>query len=178
MAARLGGGESAAFIRIEMILLLMGVAGAGKTSVGRVLADRLGYEFLDADYLHSANNVEKMRTGVPLTDADREPWLAAVASALDAFAAAGISAVVACSALKQKYREQLMKRGVILVYLKITPGLAAVRAIERHHDFMPATLVASQFEDLEEPEGVLTLDASLPVERVVDEIAGRIAGTE
>ena len=128
-----------------MIILVMGVAGAGKTTVGRALAEKLGCEFLDADSLHTSANVAKMRAGIPLTDEDRWPWLNAVARAIDEYILSGRSAVVACSALKQKYRNVLMRPEVKLVYLKIDPELAHERARVRHHEFMPAALVGSQF---------------------------------
>jgi gluconokinase len=153
-----------------MIVLVMGVAGAGKTTVGRALAGKLGCEFLDADSLHPAANVAKMRAGKPLTDEDRWPWLNAVARAMDAFILSERSAVVACSALKQKYRNVLARPEVKLVYLKIELELAHERARARHHEFMPATLVGSQFAELEEPRDALVVSAAVPVEQAVAEI--------
>jgi gluconokinase len=153
-----------------MIVLVMGVAGAGKTTVGRALAEKLGCDFLDADSLHPATNVAKMRAGIPLTDDDRWPWLNAVAKAIDEFILSRRCAVVACSALKQKYRNVLSRPEVKLVYLKIDPGLAHERARVRHHEFMPAALVGSQFAELEEPTDALVVSADLPVEQAVGQI--------
>jgi gluconokinase len=153
-----------------MIIVVMGVAGAGKTTVGRALAEKLGCEFLDADSLHSAANIAKMRSGIPLTDVDRWPWLNAVARAIDEFILSGRSAVVACSALKQKYRNVLARPEVKLVYLKIDSALAQERARVRHHEFMPATLVESQFAELEEPKAALVVSAALPLEQAVEQI--------
>src|SRR4051794_10842427 len=153
-----------------MIVLLMGVAGAGKTTVGRALAEKLGSEFLDADLLHPAANISKMSSGIPLTDEDRWPWLNAVARAIDAFILSERCAVVACSALKQKYRNVLARPEVKLVYLKIELELAHECARARHHEFMPATLVGSQFAELEEPRDALVVCAAVPVEQAVAEI--------
>jgi gluconokinase len=160
-----------------MIVLITGVAGAGKTTVGSALAERLGCEFLDADSLHPAANVAKMHAGIPLTDEDRWPWLHAVAGAIERFIRSGQCAVVACSALKHSYRELLLQPGVKMVYLKIDPVLAQWRAKERHHAFMPATLVASQFADLEEPADAFVVPAALPVEESVKRIASWLRDT-
>ena len=153
-----------------MIILLMGVAGAGKTTVGRALAEELGCEFLDADSLHPATNIEKMRAGVALSDSDRWPWLAAVARVMDEFIRTEKCAVLACSALKQKYRDVLLRPELKLVYLKIDREVARSRAARRHHEYMPAALVESQFEDLEEPSDAFVVNASLSVDDVVERI--------
>jgi gluconokinase len=157
-----------------MIVLVMGVAGAGKTTVGRALAEELGCKFLDADSLHPPANIAKMRAGVPLADEDRWPWLEAVARAIDEFVKSGVCAVVACSALKQRYREKLLRPEVTLIYLRIESELAHSRAAARHHEYMPATLVASQFAELEEPTDALTVDASGTMEQVVAEALRRL----
>jgi gluconokinase len=154
-----------------MIILVMGVAGAGKTTFGRALAERTGCDFLDADLLHPAANVAKMRAGTPLTDSDRWPWLNAVGKAIDEFIKSGRCAVVACSALKQKYRNVLMRDEVRVVSLKIDLQIATERAKVRHHEFLPAALVESQFEDLEEPVDAFVVDATLPVGDAVERIA-------
>ena len=132
-------------------LIVMGVAGAGKTTLARALAERLGWAFLDADTLHPPANVEKMRSGVPLDDADRAPWLAAVGAWMDAQAGAS---VVACSALKRAYRAALMtgRPEARLVYLDASPELVAARVAERADHYFPASLIASQFHALEAPE--------------------------
>ena len=132
-------------------LIVMGVAGAGKTTLARALAERLGWAFLDADALHPAANVAKMRAGVPLDDADRAPWFTAVAAWMDAEAG---PSVVACSALKRAYRATLMngRPGARLVYLDASPELVAARMADRADHYFPTTLIASQFLSLEPPE--------------------------
>ena len=154
----------------------MGAAGAGKTTVGRLLADRLGCAFADADDFHSASNVAKMRDGVALTDADREPWLDRMHEVLRASALRGQSLVLACSALKQAYRDLLTAdvSDVRLVYLKADPALLRARVTQRRDHYMPATLVDSQIATLEEPSGAVVVDASQPPEGIVDELAARI----
>jgi gluconokinase len=135
------------------ILVVMGVSGSGKTTVAALLAGRLRWDFEDADDLHPAANVAKMRAGIPLTDADRWPWLHAVASWIDASRAAGRHGVVACSALKRVYRDIIIggRPDVQLVYLKGDQQLITARLACRHGHFMPAGLLESQFEALEEP---------------------------
>jgi len=131
----------------------MGVSGSGKTTIAARLAERLGWTFAEADRFHSPANVGKMRSGTPLTDEDRAPWLAALAAWIDQARAAGENAVVACSALKRRYRDVLIgaRRDVQLVYLKGNHGLIAQRMAARPHHYMPVSLLASQFEALEEP---------------------------
>ena len=135
------------------VLVLMGVAGSGKTTTGLLLAERLGWPFRDADSFHPPENVEKMSQGVPLTDEDRRPWLAAVASWIDDRLAAGERGVVTCSALKRAYRDVLIgpRRGVGLVYLKGDRHLIGERLRRRQGHFMPPELLDSQFAALEEP---------------------------
>jgi gluconokinase len=134
-------------------VIVMGVSGCGKSTIGALLASHLRWEFEDADWLHPAANVDKMRSGVPLTDEDRRPWLTAVAVWIDHSRHSGGHAVVACSALKRRYREVLIgDRGdVRLVYLKGNEELVARRIATRHEHFMPRSLLHSQFEALEEP---------------------------
>ena len=141
-----------------MIILVMGVTGSGKTTVGKMLASRLGWVYLDADNFHSAENVEKMRRGVPLSDADREPWLGAIHAALLKCAEENRDAVLACSALKQSYRERL-GAGVELrvVYLKGTYEEIAARLQRRTGHFAGEGILAGQFADLEEPRGALVV---------------------
>jgi gluconokinase len=150
----------------------MGVAGAGKTTVGQALAKSLGWAFHDADDFHPAANVEKMRQAVPLSDADRTPWLRALHDLIERLIASGTPAVLACSALRQTYRDSLVPSGpsrsaVQLVQLDVSPSLAEQRLSARRGHYMPATLVTSQFATLEEPLGVLRVDASLPVNEIV-----------
>ena len=158
-----------------MIVLLMGVSGAGKTTVGTMLASQLGWEFADADDYHPAANVEKMRNGIPLTDADREPWLESLRSLIAAWMAAGKSAVLACSALKQEYRDRLMVgESVRVVYLKADRELLRERLLLRRGHYMKEGMLESQIETLEEPEDALVLDARLSVEDIVREIRVRV----
>lgn len=144
-----------------MIIILMGVAGAGKTTIGRLLADTLGWPFLDGDDFHSAARVEKMTRGVPLTDADREEWLRTIRERIAGLLREGRSGTVACSALKQAYRDRLAAPGepVRFVYLKTGLDLAAERLRTRAGHFMKAELLPSQLATLEEPSGALTIDA-------------------
>ncbi|HEU5159108.1 MAG TPA: gluconokinase [Streptosporangiaceae bacterium] len=129
----------------------MGVSGSGKTTVGRLLADRLGWEFADADDFHSAANVAKMRAGTPLSDADRAAWLRRIAAWIDDRVAAGKDGVVTCSALKRAYRDTLRRPEVAFVYLDGDRDLIARRMAERRGHFFPAALLDSQFRDLEPP---------------------------
>jgi|HubBroStandDraft_6_1064221.scaffolds.fasta_scaffold01250_3 gluconokinase len=135
------------------VVIVMGVSGCGKSTVGALLASRLRWEFEDADWFHPAANVEKMHKGIPLTDDDRWPWLAAVAAWIDKTRCSGAHDVVACSALKRRYRNVLIgdRPDVRLVYLKGDEELIARRIATRHEHFMPPTLLHSQFEALEEP---------------------------
>jgi gluconokinase len=135
------------------VLIVMGVSGSGKSTVGGLLASRLHWEFEDADWFHPASNVEKMHKGVPLTDDDRLPWLNAVAAWIDATRQSGGHGDIACSALKRRYRDILIgdRSDVRLVYLQGDEGLIARRIATRHEHFMPSSLLHSQFEALEEP---------------------------
>jgi gluconokinase len=135
------------------VMVVMGVSGSGKSTIGALLARRLHWEFEDADWLHPAANVDKMHSGIPLTDEDRWPWLEAVAAWIDKMRSAGGRAVVACSALKRRYRDVLVgdRADVRLVYLKGDETLIARRIATRHEHFMPRSLLHSQFEALEEP---------------------------
>jgi gluconokinase len=135
------------------VLLVMGVSGSGKTTVAALVAERLRWAFEDGDDFHPPANVEKMRSGVALTDEDRGPWLDAIAAWIDATRNAGGHGVVACSALKRRYRSVLMggRPDVRLIYLQGDRDLIARRLAPRHGHFMPASLLQSQFEALEEP---------------------------
>ncbi len=158
-----------------MIVLLMGVSGAGKTTVGTMLASQLGWEFADADDYHPAANVEKMRNGVPLTDADREPWLERLRALIVAWIASGKSAVLACSALKEAYRDRLMVGAEVrVVYLKADRELLRERLLLRRGHYMKEGMLESQIETLEEPADAIVLDARSSVEDVVREIRVRV----
>lgn len=162
-----------------MIVVVAGVSGSGKSTVGALLAGRMHGQFIDGDELHPAVNVAKMRAGVPLTDADRAPWLAAIGAWMDQRTAAGTSGVVTCSALRRAYRATLLngRPDARLVFLRIDPGAAAARLAARHGHFFPAALLGSQFRDLEPPgdgEDVLVVEASRPAGELVADIAARL----
>ncbi|HEY3565070.1 MAG TPA: gluconokinase [Casimicrobiaceae bacterium] len=135
------------------VLVVMGVSSSGKTTVATELSRRLHWELADADTFHSAANVHKMASGIPLTDEDRWPWLAAIAAWIDGVRAAGRHGIIACSALKRSYRDLLIgdRSDVRLVYLKGDFDLVARRMKQRHGHYMPAELLQSQFDTLEEP---------------------------
>jgi gluconokinase len=158
-------------------LVIMGVSGSGKSTVGALLAKRLGWEMTEGDSLHPPANVEKMRKGIPLDDADRAPWLERIGEQLKAWAAAGRSGVVTCSALKRAYRERILaaRPDACFVFLKASEALIAKRVSARHHEYMPASLLHSQFATLEEPlpgEPVITIDADdqpeLETQKIID----------
>jgi gluconokinase len=147
-----------------MIVLLMGVSGSGKSTVGRALAAELNWPFLDADTLHPQANVAKMASGIPLTDADRWPWFDRIVAEMRRYAAAGKNVVIACSALKQAYRDRLGSGGSLrVVYLKGDAETIAPRIAERRGHFMPPSLLASQFATLEEPDNAIVVDIKQPV---------------
>jgi carbohydrate kinase (thermoresistant glucokinase family) len=156
-------------------LVVMGVSGSGKSTVGELLARRLGWEMAEGDHLHPPENVGKMRRGVPLTDADRGPWLDAIAALLARWGADGRSGLVTCSALKRVYRDRLVaaRPDLRFVYLKGSEALIAERIGARRHEYMPASLLKSQFDTLEEPgpgEPVITVDAGAAPEAEVEAI--------
>jgi gluconokinase len=155
-----------------MVILLMGVAGSGKTTVGRALAAALGWSFRDADEFHPPANVAKMAAGQPLTDADRAPWLAAIRGHVDACLARSENAVVTCSALKAAYRTVLVADPVRvkLVHLTGDPGLIAERMAARRDHFMPSAMLASQLAALEPPRDALTVDIAGSPDQIVAQI--------
>ncbi|MFH1569057.1 MAG: gluconokinase [Gemmatimonadota bacterium] len=152
-----GGGRRGA-----LAVVLMGVTGSGKTTVGQLLASDLGWPFHDADDFHPQANVRKMARGVPLDDGDRAPWLARLSEHLDDLLASGSSSVLACSALKQRYRDALGngRPTVRFVYLKGSEALIGSRLAGRQHRYMPASLLRSQFDALEEPVEALVVDTA------------------
>ena len=153
-------------------VIVMGVAGCGKTTVGESLAKHLGWDFYDADDFHLPENVAKMRSGIPLNDSDRAPWLASLHDLISSSLKAGRSGVLACSALKERYRRQLLEgdNGVQIVYLKSNYDLIWSRISERKEHYMKPHMLQSQFEALEEPTNALTVDISMPVDDIVQEI--------
>lgn len=159
----------------DVIILIMGVVGAGKTTVGGLLAGQLGWEFVDADSFHSPANVEKIRLGIPLDDADRAPWLQAIRQAINLWITKKQNVVLACSALKKVYREEL-DGGVDmrLVYLKGTYEIINQRLGLRQGHFATEKLLASQFAILEEPEDGLVVDVEQNPEDIVEEIRRRL----
>ena len=158
-----------------MVVLLMGVAGSGKTLIGGMLARALNCGFADADEFHPAKNIQKMSQGIPLTDADREPWLQAMRAAIDNWIKSGQSAILGCSALKQRYRDRLVASPEVkVVYLKGDPDLIHRRLLERQGHYMKAEMLASQFTDLEEPSEAMIIDISRTPDQIVSEILERL----
>ena len=154
-----------------MIILLMGVSGVGKTTVGQALAKDLGCRFADADDYHPAANIAKMHAGIALTDEDRAPWLEALHQAIVAWLAAGENVVLACSALKAAYRQQLLvSPEVKLVYLRGSMELITARLASRSGHYMNPHLLRSQFDTLEEPANALIIPADLTPAQIVDKI--------
>jgi gluconokinase len=160
-----------------MVIIVMGVSGSGKTTIGRLLAQRLGWSFIDGDEHHPAENTEKMSRGEPLTDADRQSWLASLRCLIDEHLQRGESAVLACSALKDAYRIELGQGdpSIAFVYLRGEYPAILERLVRRKRHFMKANLLASQFRDLEEPSRAVVVDVDKPPERLVDDIIASLA---
>jgi gluconokinase len=152
-----------------VVIVIMGPAGAGKTTIGHALAGALGWRFVDADDLHKPAAVAKMRAGIPLTDTERAPWLAALHELVSATLGRRDHLVLACSALKDRYRAVLRGdlRSVRFVYLKADEQTLRHRLADRSGHFAGPGLLASQLADLEEPADALTVDATAPPERIV-----------
>jgi gluconokinase len=157
-----------------VILIVFGVSGAGKTTLGKLLAEELGWRFHEADDFHSDANIEKMRRGVPLTDEDRWPWLEKLRELIKRCVESGENAVLASSALKRAYRERLsVSAEVKFVFLRGNYALIAKQLGRRHGHFMNPTLLRSQFADLEEPEsdeGVVTIELGRTPHELVEKI--------
>lgn len=154
-----------------MNIVIMGVTGCGKTTVGKLLADRIGCQFIDADDHHPAANIEKMRSGTPLDDDDRQPWL----ETLSVILSGSENIVLACSALKKDFRRRLRGSGEVrFVYLQADPSLIKERMSARQGHYMPISLIESQFRDLEEPENAITADAKFTPDQIVGKIMVRL----
>ena len=160
---------------MDMILVVMGPTGSGKTTIGELLAQRLGWKFADADAYHSPENKEKIHHGIALTDADRAPWLAALHDQIARWIADKKNAILACSALKQSYRDQLGKApDVRFIYLKGSYDLIYERLLARKGHFADEHILASQFATLEEPADATTVDISGTPEEIVAGICARL----
>jgi gluconokinase len=162
------------------VLVVMGVSGSGKTTVATLLAERLGWPFAEGDDFHPPANVAKMHGGTPLTDADRLPWLQAIAGWIDARRAAGSGGIVSCSALKRAYRDILIgdRPDVRLIYVRGSHALIGARIAARHDHFMPPSLLQSQFDTLEEPgadERPIVAEAALTPPAMVDGVLAALA---
>jgi carbohydrate kinase (thermoresistant glucokinase family) len=154
-----------------MIVIVMGVVGAGKTTIGRLLAQECSWKFVDADDFHPASNVEKIRQGIALTDQDRNPWLERLRAAISRWTAGKTDVVLACSALKRSYRQELqIAPEVRFVYLKGSAHLIAERLQSRHGHFAGEQILASQFADLQEPAQAVTVSIDSTPQEIVAEI--------
>lgn len=154
-----------------MIVIVMGVVGSGKTTIGRLLAEQLGWEFADADDFHPASNIEKIRRGIALTDDDRKPWLERLRAEITEWIGQRRNAVLACSALKRSYRQELQAGPEVrFVYLKGSPELIAGRLRSRYGHFANEQILGSQFADLEEPEDAVAVDISATPAQIVARI--------
>ena len=160
----------------NIFYIVMGVSGSGKSTVGRLLSDRLNCHFYDADDFHPADNIAKMDRGIPLSDRDRLPWLQKLQQLINNSLEAQKSGVFACSALKEKYRS-ILKNGdprVIFVYLQGDYDCIRSRIEQRQGHFMSADLLTSQFEDLEEPTNALIFDIAMSPETIAEKISTKI----
>lgn len=154
----------------------MGVTGSGKTTIGMLLASHLGWEFVDGDDFHPQSNIEKIHRGIALTDDDRRPWLARLRTQIEAWIAQSQNAILACSALKQSYRQELKVDAEIkFVYLKGSFDLIHERLLPRHGHFASAEILASQFADLQEPSDAVTVEISKSPSEIVSEIRKKLS---
>ena len=163
-----------------MIVIVMGVSGSGKSTIGKMLASELNWEFFDADDFHPSANIEKMRQGIPLTDADRMPWLLTLQDAIASILQQDRNAVLACSALKSSYREIMLhncdRSQIRLVYLKGSFQLIQERLKQRQNHYMSPDLLQSQFDILEEPEDAICVDISQPMDAIAQQISEMVIG--
>ncbi len=158
-------------------LIVMGVSGSGKTTVGKALAEELDWFFIEGDQFHSKANVDKMAKGIPLTDEDRAAWLDSLRTEIENYLSKGKAAVLACSALKHSYREKLrVDKQVQFVFLNIPFDVAKERLAKRKGHFMPASLLESQFETLQQPEGddSINVDAQKTPDQIVKEVVAQL----
>ncbi|QOV22477.1 gluconokinase [Anabaenopsis elenkinii] len=155
-----------------MIIIIMGVSGSGKSTIGKLLADALNWEFQDADNFHSTANIEKMRLGIPLNDTDRKPWLKDLQTAIAVWLEQNTNVVLACSALKADYRQYLVLDSdrIQLVYLQGSLNLLQQRLLGRQNHFMSEKLLNSQLETLEEPDDAICVDISEPPQLIVENL--------
>jgi len=155
----------------------MGVSGCGKSTIGKGLARQLGWNFFDADDYHQPESIAKMADGIPLIDEDRAPWLASLHELITGCLKAGHPGVLACSALKERYRQQLLGNmdGVQIVYLKGSYELIKARMASRAGHYLKLSLLQSQFDTLEEPQHALVVDASLPMNETIAQIIKKIS---
>lgn len=163
------------------VIVIMGVAGSGKSTVGKLIAERMRMSFADGDDFHSPENKAKMTSGTPLTDIDRVPWLATLQSQIKSWLANASPHVLACSALKKSYRDELRNgdQRVHFVYLKAPPELVEARLLARANHYMKADMVASQFAALNEPSSheAIVVDASLPPDVIVEKVTKALGCT-
>lgn len=153
----------------------MGVSGSGKTTVGKALAQKLGWDFFDADDFHPAGNITKMASGIPLSDSDRAPWLNSLHHLLSSTLKSNRHPVLACSALKEEYRAELLDGmdGIEVIYLKGNYDLISSRMSARENHYMRPEMLRGQFATLEEPKNALVLDVSASVEELIDKIVAK-----
>ena len=162
------------------VYLIMGVSGSGKTTVGQALAEQLSCPFFDGDDFHSTENISKMARGLPLTDDDRQPWLDNLWELINEQLRQGQTAVLACSALKKRYRDQLRRDndGVVFIYLRGSYDFVWRRLSKRQDHYMKATMLGSQFEDLEEPDGESALVIDIEDGEIIPAILTAISAKE